>query len=91
MALMPYQFSLTYTPGRHLVCADTLSRAPLPENDPSPEESRSMGEYVSMVLEEAPVGTDEIQSASEEDALVNSIMKRVITCTWRDLSPAEEL
>lgn len=90
VSLMPYQLSLTYTPGRHLICADTLSRAPLSEKTPSPEESRSMGEYVSMVLEEAPVGKEEIQRAWEEDALVSSIMKRVITSTWRDPRPVEE-
>ena len=90
VSLMPYQIALTYTPGRHLICADALSRAPLSDKIPSPEESRSMREYVSMVLEEAPVGIGDIQRASEGDALVHSIMKRVITSTWRDLSPAEE-
>ena len=90
VALMPYQFSLTYKPGCQLVCADALSRAPLTEQDTTPEESRSMGEYVTMVLEEAPVGIVEIQRASEGDALINGIMKRVITNAWQDRSPAEE-
>lgn len=90
VALMPYQFSLIYKPGCQLVCADALSRAPLPEQDTTPEESRSMGEYVTMVLEEAPVGIDEIRRASQEDTLINSIMKRVITNAWGDRSPAEE-
>lgn len=90
VALMPYQFSLIYKPGRHLVCADALSRAPLAEQHPTPEESRGMGEYVSLVLEEAPVGLCEIQRASQDDPLINSVMKRVITNVWREPSPAEE-
>ena len=89
VALMPYQYSLTYTPGHHLVCADALSRAPLVDQHPSPEECRSMREYVNMVLEEAPVGMDEIQRASEDDPLISSLMKRVITVSWRDLNPQE--
>lgn len=90
VALMPYQYSLTYTPGHRLVCADALSRAPLAEQHQTPEECRSMSEYVNMVLEEAPVGIDEIRRASEDDPLISSIMKRVITSSWRDLTPQEE-
>ena len=45
VALMPYQVTMTHVPGRHLVCADALSRAPLPVKSPTPEEARSMGEY----------------------------------------------
>ena len=90
VALMPYQYSLTYTPGHHLVCADALSRAPLGDQHPSPEECRSMREYVNMVLEEAPVGIDEIRRASEDDPLISSLMKRVITASWRDRNPQEE-
>ena len=49
-----------------------------------------MGEYVSMVMEEAPIGTEEIQQASEADALISSIIKRVVTSAWRDCNPVEE-
>ena len=44
ISLMPYQITVTHVPGRHLVCADTLSRAPLAVKSPTPEEARSMGE-----------------------------------------------
>ena len=60
VALMPYQVTMTHVPGRHLVCADALSRARLAVKSPTPEEARSMGEYVSMVMEEAPIGIEEI-------------------------------
>ena len=42
VALMPYQFSITHIPGCRLVCTDALSRAPLAEKTPTPEEARSM-------------------------------------------------
>ena len=83
---MPYQFSLTYKPECQLVCADTLSRAPLPEQDTRTEESRSVGKHANMVLEEAPVGIAEIQSALDEDVLIKAIKKRVIMNAWRDRS-----
>ena len=60
------------------------------DQHPSPEECRSMREYVNMVLEEAPVAIDKIQRASEDDLLIGSLKKRVITASWRDLSPQEE-
>ena len=79
VALMPYQFSLNYKPGQHLVCTDAFSRAPLPEQNPAPEECRDIGEYISMVLEEAPVGIGDIQQTSKEDFLLSSVMQRVLT------------
>jgi hypothetical protein len=62
----------------------------LAERNPTPEEARSMGEYVSIILEESPIGIGEIQQASERDELINSTIKRVLTSAWRDCSPAEE-
>ena len=91
VALMPYQFSLTYKPGQNLVCADTLSRAPLPEQICMPEECRGIGEYVSMVLEEAPVKVSDIQLATKEDPVLSSVMHRVLTNAWKGYSPSEEL
>ena len=58
---MPYQYSLEYLPGKDMVCADVLSRAPVPDVASSPAESRSMEEYVSMVLKECPVRPADIQ------------------------------
>ena len=90
VALMPYQFSLTYKPRHHLVCADAFSRSPLPEQNPTPEECRGVGEYISMVLEEAPVGISEIQQALKEDPILSSVMQRVLTNAWREYSQSEE-
>ena len=90
VALMPYQFSLTYKPGHHLVCADAFSRSPLPEQNPTPEDCRGVGEYISMVLEEAPVGISEIQQALKEDPILSSVMQRVLTDAWREYSQSEE-
>lgn len=87
---MPYQFTVTHVPGNRLVCADTLSRAPLAEKTPTPEEARSMEEYVSLVLEEPPISIQEIQKASEADTLINSVITRVVTSAWRSCNPGEE-
>jgi hypothetical protein len=49
-----------------------------------------MGEHVSMVMEESPIGVEEIQQASEADTVINNITKRVVTPAWRDCDPVEE-
>lgn len=49
-----------------------------------------MGEYVGMVLEESPIGIEEIQRASEAGTLISNIIKRVVTSAWRDCNPVEE-
>ena len=90
ISLMPYQFSLIYKPRCQLVCADTLSRAPLPEQDTTPEECRSVREYAHMVFEEAPVGIAEIKRASDEDVLIKAVKKRVLMNAWRDRNAAEK-
>ena len=87
---MPYQFSLKYKPGQHLVCTDAFSRAPVPEQNLSPEECWGIGEYISMVLEEAPVGIGDIQQASKEDSLLSSVMQRVLTNGQNECSRSEE-
>ena len=75
---MPYQFSITHIPGSRLVCTDALSRAPLSEKTQTPEETRSMREYVGMVMEEAPINVKDIQQASTADPLINRVIKRVV-------------
>ena len=55
VALMLFPFSITHIPGCHLVCTNDLSRTPLSEKTQTPEETRSMREYVGMVMEEAPI------------------------------------
>jgi hypothetical protein len=75
VALMPYQFSVTHVPVCRLVCTDALSRAPLAERMPAPEEARSMREYVGMVMEEAPIRVEDIQQASAADPLISRVVK----------------
>ena len=43
-----------------------------------------------MVMEESPIGIEEIQQASEADTVINNIIKRVVTSAWRDCNPVEE-
>lgn len=49
-----------------------------------------MDEYIGMILEEAPVGLREIQQATEDDALMNSVLRRVVTNNWNGYTSTEE-
>ena len=90
VSLMPYSYSLKHIPGKQLLCVDALSRAPLKTTVSSPAESRSLNEYVNMVLEAAPVNLEEIRRATQDDATLHSVLQRVLTSSWRDASPAEQ-
>ena len=49
--LMRYSYELKRIPGKQLLCVDALSRAPLKTIVLSLAESRSLHEYVNIVLE----------------------------------------
>ena len=87
---MSYDYSLMHLPGKDMVCADALSRAPLPDQSPSPAESRSMDEFISFILEECPVNTSDIQRATQEDTALSSVLTRVLTSAWDRCTRAEE-
>ena len=84
VALMPFQYTLLHIPGNQMRCADALSRAPIPESEASPAESRSMGEYVSLVLEQCPISPDDIRLATDADDTLRSIRQCALTSSWPD-------
>ena len=89
VSLMSFDYTLKHVPAKQLSCTDTLSRAPLPDSEGTPAESQSLHLYVSLVLEAAPVSTDEIRHVTEEDATLSNIRRRVLT-SWQDLCPSEQ-
>ena len=91
VALMPYDYNLQHVPGKQLFCTDALSHAPLPGVIPSPAESRSLHKYVGLVLEAAPVAIDDIRNATVDDSLLSKVMQRILTSSWQNLLPSEQL
>ena len=90
VSLMPYSYRLVHVPGERLLCVDALSRAPVSDSTQSPAEARSMAEYVGLVLEASPVGLDQVAQATDEDATLRNIMRRVTTSTWSNTTALEE-
>ncbi|XP_065195493.1 uncharacterized protein K02A2.6-like [Sycon ciliatum] len=90
VALMPYRYSLVFVPGQQMVCADTLSRAPLPDRTASPAEARSMAEFVSLILEACPVRSKDIRQATDSDPTLSSVRQRVGTSVWSGCIQTEE-
>ena len=90
VALMPHDYTLKHVPGKELFCTDALSRAPVPTTDASPAESRSLHEYVGLVLEAAPVSLDDIRCAARDDPVASKVTQRVLTNSWHDLSSCEQ-
>ena len=81
---MPYDFTLQHVPEKQLFCTDALSRAPLSNSTASPAESRSLHEYVSLVLEAAPVSVEAIRQATADDPVLTSVMQRILSSSWQD-------
>ena len=90
MALLPYDFSLQHMPGSTMTLTDAFSRLPRSTVQASPEESRSMREFVGMVLSEAPVTEVELREHTEQDSDLNAIRRRVQDSRWSDLTDKEE-
>ena len=90
VSLMPYDYALKYVPGKQLSCTDALSRAPVSTSDVSAAESRSLHEYIGLVLEASPVRLEEIRRATSDDAVLQKVVHRVLTSAWEDPSPIEQ-
>ncbi len=87
LRLQKYDFVIKHKPGKDLVVADTLSRAPLPDTDPAIDKEISC--YVYTLLSTLPV-TDEMMArlkrATSEDESLQQLRKlrklRKFTKDW---------
>lgn len=66
MKMQRYDFELIYTPGKHLVLADALSRAPKMCHMSSTE--KEVENHVNMIVESLPVCDEKLKQISEETA-----------------------
>ncbi|KAE8276916.1 Retrovirus-related Pol polyprotein [Larimichthys crocea] len=64
MKLQRYDFELIYTPGKHLVLADALSRAPVMSDVTSTE--KEIENHINMIVESLPVSDVKAKQISEE-------------------------
>ena len=90
MALLPFDYELSFTPGHTMCTTEAHSRAPLPSIAASPEESRSMREFVGLVLSAAPVSEDGLPKATTDDSKLASIVHLIVTNAWNNIRPEEE-
>ena len=90
VALRPFSYSLSHVPGKQLLCVDALSRAPIGDTQGSAAETRAMEEFVSLIVEVCPVSRDDIVQAIKDDSTLRSVLRRVLTNSWRNILPSEE-
>ena len=84
LRLQKYDFTYKHKPGKDLVVADTLSRAPLPTTDSELEKEISC--YVHMVMSNFPATDDmmaRLRMATEEDESLRQLKKTVLS-GWPD-------
>ena len=62
LRLMRYDFTIAYTPGKHLCIPDTLSRAPIPSSDDSVDLQESVEAFISSVVSTLPATPDRLVS-----------------------------
>ena len=91
VALLPYSFTLEHRPGVTMLLADTLSRAPLKNIPAAAEETRSMKEFVGLVLTEAPVSVEDLKKATDVDPVLGLLRTRILSGSWSKLSEAEDV
>ena len=77
LAILPYDFQLTYTPGTSMICTDALSRAPSQAVEASPAEARSMKEYIGLILGEAPISCEDVRLATDTDGQLSRVRNSV--------------
>ena len=87
MRLMRFSFSISQVPGKDLVLADTLSRAPLSEPTVADQDLHLEGEaYIRAVVNSLPVSERQlcnIQRHQEEDEICRQIVEYCKT-SWAD-------
>lgn len=80
MKLQRYDFELIYTPGKHLVIADTLSRAPVMSEASSTE--KDIENHVNMIVQSLPVSdvkTKQVRDELDKDTELQTVMKNMLT------------
>ncbi|XP_063055929.1 uncharacterized protein K02A2.6-like [Engraulis encrasicolus] len=80
MKLQRYDFELIYTPGKHLVIADTLSRAPVMSEASSTE--KDIENHVNMIVQSLPVSdvkTKQVRDELDRDTELQTVMKNMLT------------
>ena len=90
LSLLPFDFTLSYSPGHTMCATDALSRSPLASTEAAPAETCSMREFVGLVLAESLVSESDLCNATPDDPILSGIVRRVTTGYWNDPSVAEE-
>ena len=82
MRLMHFLFTISYVPGKHLITADALSRAPITSFPESKEElHKSVDLYVCAILSTLPA-TDKQIKWLQENQTEDEVCQHLITfCT----------
>ena len=90
LALLPFDFLLSFTPGSTMCITYALSRAPLTSTDATPAKDRPMREFVGLVLTEPPVSEENLRIATADDTLLSSIVRRTVSGYWTNVTTTEE-
>lgn len=65
LRLQKYTFDLRYKPGKQLVVADTLSRAPLPECESTENMEEELSYFVHTLIQNLPISDKKLQEIKE--------------------------
>ena len=80
MKLQRYDFELTYTPGKHIVMADTLSRATTQSDTPVSSTETDVQLHVNLITASLPVSdrkSKQIVAETEKDPVLQRVMKNL--------------
>ncbi|KAI5725500.1 hypothetical protein M8J77_016303 [Diaphorina citri] len=92
LRLMRYNYKLVYVPGKHLLCADFLSRNPI-KSDTNHELTEDTRVYVKLLIQTIPT-TDEnlknLQRAQENDILLERLREK-ISSEWNSIDANDPL
>ena len=90
--MMAYTYSIVYTPGKHLVLADALSRSPVEEKFITRGGMRDFN-IVLEILSDLPIATDRLsrnRAAILEDEL-GLLLSKSITQGWPEFKEIPEV
>ena len=80
MKLQRYDFELIYTPGKHIVMADALSRATTQNNTPVSLTETDVELHVNLIAKSLPVSdrkSQQIAAETEKDPILQRVMKNL--------------